>query len=87
MSLPPLLTHLHYYYYYVFHMAWIGLGHLEKVSRLTYVALSRVRQLYDLIIEPMTFERLHSLQKSSSYKFRLLEEQRLNHLANIMSGY
>lgn len=41
----------------------IDLGHSEKVAGLTYVALSRVRKLSDLVIEPMTFDRLCLLQK------------------------
>lgn len=66
--------------------AWIDLGHSEKVAGLTYVAVSRVRKLSDLIFEPMTFDRFHSLQQSLSYKFRLLEEQRLSQLAQITTS-
>lgn len=60
------------------------MGHSERVAGLTYVALSRVRKLSDLVIEPMTFDRLRSLQKTSNYKFRLIEEERLNTLAVTM---
>ena len=34
-----------------------------KVAGLTYVALSRVRTLSDIVIEPLTFERLYALKK------------------------
>ena len=61
--------------------AWIDLGTTEKVAGLACVALSRVKCLDDLIIEPMTLERLCAVKNSSNYKFRLLEEQRLHSLA------
>ena len=55
---------------------WIDLGTSERVAGLTYVALSRVH-----VIEPVTFDRLHSLKKKSNYKCRVLEEARLERLA------
>ena len=61
--------------------AWVDLGKTEKAPGMAYVALSRVRSLDDLIIEPMTFERLHAIKKCSNYKFRIQEEQRLDALA------
>lgn len=57
------------------------LGTSERVAGLTYVALSRVCKIFDLVIEPVTFDRLHSLKKTSNYKYRLLEEARLERLA------
>lgn len=60
---------------------WIDLGTSERVAGLTYVALSRVCKICDLVIEPVTFDRLHSLKKTSNYKYRLLEEARLEKLA------
>ena len=62
-------------------ISWIDLGPSEKVAGLTYVALSRVRRLSNLVIEPMTFDRLHSIKKTSNYKYRLVEEARLEALA------
>lgn len=59
----------------------MDLGPSENVAGLAYVALSRVRKFSDLVIEPMSFERLQSIKKTSNYKFRLLEEARLNILA------
>ena len=58
--------------------SWVDLGPSENLAGLAYVASSRVRKLTDLIIEPMSFERLHSIKTTSNYKFRLLEEARLN---------
>ena len=60
---------------------WIDFGPSEKVAGLTYVALSRVRKLSNLVIEPMSFDRLPSIKKTSNYRYRLLEEIRLNTLA------
>jgi hypothetical protein len=48
--------------------AHIDLGLNEKAAGLTYVALSRVRKLTDLVIEPMTFERLSAVKNCSNYK-------------------
>ena len=62
--------------------AWIDLGTSERVAGLAYVALSRVRRLDDLLIEPMTLERLQAVKISSNYKFRLQEETRLNLLSH-----
>ena len=42
---------------------WIDLGSTEKVPGLTYVALSRVRKLSDIVIEPLSFEKKHALKK------------------------
>ena len=64
-----------------FKKSWVDLGPSENIAGLAYVALSRVRKLSDLVIEPMSFERLHSMKKTSNYKFHLLEEARLNILA------
>lgn len=63
------------------HKSRIDLGTSERVACLTYVALSRVCKISDLVIEPVTFDRLHSLKKTSNYKYRLLEEARLERLA------
>ena len=62
--------------------AWIDLGTTEKVAGLAYVALSRVRKLDDLVIEPMTLERLCAIKKSSNYKFWLKEESRLKSISD-----
>ena len=63
--------------------AWIDIGQTERTAGISYVAISRVRTLSTCIIEPMTFERLTSLKKSTNLKFRLEEESRLHNLSNI----
>ena len=60
---------------------WIDLRTSEKVAGLTTVAFSRVCKISDLVIEPVTFERLDSVKKTSYYTYRLLEEARLERLA------
>ena len=42
--------------------AVINIGKSEKATRCTYVAIFRLRSLEDLIIEPMTFNRLLSIK-------------------------
>ena len=61
--------------------AWIDIGKTEKTPGISYVAISRVRNLSSCIIEPMTYNRLTSLKKSTNLKFRLDEEKRLDELA------
>ena len=63
--------------------AWIDIGQTETTAGISYVAISRVKTLSSCIIEPMTFERLKSLKKSTNLKYRLEEESRLYNLANI----
>ena len=60
--------------------SWIEIGKKESTLDLTYVGISRVRNLSSLIIEPMTFERLANIKNSESLKFRLKEELRLQQL-------
>ncbi len=60
--------------------AWINIGQTEKTAGISYVAISRVRSLSSAIIEPMSFERLTSLKKSATLKYRLEEERRLDKL-------
>ena len=60
--------------------AWINIGKKESTLGLTYVGISRVRNLSSLIIEPMTFERLANIKNSETLKFRLREELRLKQL-------
>lgn len=58
---------------------WIDLGLYEKAAGLTYVALTRVRAISDLI-ESMSYNRLEPIKKTSNYKYRVLKEIRLNQL-------
>ena len=61
--------------------AWIDLGISEKFIGLAYVAVSRVRKLKDMIIEPMTLERLQDVKNRKDFKYREVEEGRINDLA------
>ena len=58
-------------------------GKKETTLGMTYVALSRARNLSSLIIEPMTYDRLSSIKKVESLKYRLNEENRLQAIANL----
>lgn len=57
--------------------AWIDLGSSEQSSGLSYVALSRLRSLQSLVVEPMTFDRLQCIQKSKGFQGCSAEELRL----------
>ena len=61
--------------------AWIDIGKSEKTPGVSYVALSRVKTLSSCVIEPVTYERLTSIKSSTTLKFRLDEEARLNNMA------
>lgn len=60
---------------------WVDLGPSEKAAGMTYVALSRASKITDIVIEPMTFDRLRAVKKTSNFKYRILEENRLRQLA------
>ena len=64
--------------------AWVDIGRSEKFSGLTYFGLSRVRKLENLIVELMYLERLQSIKDKNNFKYRVLEEQRLDGLAQEM---
>ena len=61
--------------------AWIDIGKSEKTPGISYVAISRVKTLSSLVIEPMTFQRLTNIKSSATLQYRLAEEARLDHLA------
>ena len=65
--------------------AVVDLGPNESVLGLTYVALSRVRSLDDLFIEPFSFDRLQLVKKSKNFNNRQEEEERLDELDKITS--
>ena len=67
--------------------AWIDIGKKETTLGMTYVAISRVRNLLSLIIEPMTFDRLTSLKKNGTLQYRLTEEKRLKAIASLSTCY
>eukprot|EP00698_Gefionella_okellyi_P004267 TRINITY_DN1395_c0_g1_i1.p1 TRINITY_DN1395_c0_g1~~TRINITY_DN1395_c0_g1_i1.p1 ORF type:complete len:200 (+),score=33.58 TRINITY_DN1395_c0_g1_i1:677-1276(+) len=59
----------------------VQLGEDETSPGLTFVALSRVRKLSDLIVEPMPFSRLGAIARSAGLRERVTEEGRLYKLA------
>ena len=61
--------------------AWIDIGKSEKTPGISYVAISRIKTLSSLIIEPITFERLTNIKSSSTLQYWLEEESRLHHIA------
>ena len=62
--------------------AWIDLGSSERTRGITYVALSRVKKIQDLVIEPVTLQRLQAVKKLTNFTFQLEEEKCLDLLAN-----
>ena len=50
--------------------AWVDIGKSEQTLGITYVALSRVKQLSSLVVEPMTFDRLKSIKNFKNLKYR-----------------
>ena len=61
--------------------AVIDLGPMEACTGLTFVCLRRAKRLVDLMVEPMSFDRIGNLGNSSTMKARLQEEVRLVELA------
>lgn len=45
-------------------------GYSEQTLGITYEGLSRVKQLSSLIVKPMTFDRLKSIKKLNTLKYR-----------------
>ena len=62
--------------------AVIDIGEKERTAGLTFVALSRLQKLTDIIIKPMTFQRLESISSSKQIKNRLNEEGRPHKLSD-----
>jgi ATP-dependent DNA helicase PIF1 len=60
--------------------AVIDIGAKERTAGLTFIALSRLRQLNHAIIQPMTYERLNSISKSKQTISRIKEEDHLKKL-------
>ena len=57
------------------------LGPKEACTGRTFVCLSRAKRLVDLMVEPMSFDRIDNLGNSSTMKARLQEDVRLVELA------
>ena len=60
--------------------AVIDIGSREMSAGCTFVALSRLKTLSGLLIQPMSFERLKSIGKLKRMHQRISEEQRLKQL-------
>ena len=53
-----------------FRKAWVDLRKSENIAGITYVALSRVRNLSDPVVEPITLERLQAPKKSPNLHYK-----------------
>ena len=62
--------------------AWVDIGKSERTVGMSYVALSRVKRLSSLIVEPMSFERLQKIRSAATFQYRLQEQERLQRLAD-----
>ena len=60
--------------------AVIDVGPKEACTGLTFVCLSRAKRLVDLMVEPMSFDRIGNLGNSLTTKARLQEEVSALHL-------
>ena len=67
--------------------AVIDIGKSERATGCTYVAISRLRSLQDLIVEPMSFDRLLSIRNSKRLAERIKDEQHLQELAVVTASY
>ena len=54
--------------------AWIDLGKSKATLSMSYVAISRVRNLSALVIEQITFDRLSKIKNCANLKYRTVEE-------------
>ena len=61
--------------------AWVDIEKSEKTPGITYVAISRVKTLTSLVIEPMTFDILTNIKSSALLQYRIQEETRLDRMA------
>ena len=59
----------------------VDLGKAERAEGCSYVALSRVRSLQNVVLQPIAFQRLQLVGKSKQIQERLREEERLRNLA------
>ena len=64
--------------------AWIDIGKSERSAGVSYVAISQVKSLALCLIEPMTYKGLTCLKSSANLQYRLGEENRLDHLAQVI---
>ena len=55
----------------------------EKAAGISFVAISSVRSLQNLVLQPMSLQRLQAIGKSKQLQERLREEERLKNLAEV----
>ena len=65
--------------------AVIDLAKAERAAGCSFVALSRVRSLDNVVLQPLSFQRLQAIAKSKQLQQRLREEERLQQLADIIA--
>ena len=63
-------------------MAWINIGEAERCAGLTFVALSRLIEIHNAIIEGKTFQRFQKIKNAPFFQLRQKEEKRLDQLAS-----
>ena len=61
----------------------IDRGKAERAAGCSLVVLSRVRSLDNVVLQPLSFQRLQMISKSKQLQQRLREEERLQQLAEI----
>lgn len=61
----------------------IDLGPSEKETKLTYVALSRISNISDLILEPTTLDKLNLVKLRRNFYYRCKKEARLKILQTL----
>lgn len=61
----------------------IDLGPSEKETKLTYVALSRISNISDLILEPTTLDKLNLVKLWRNFYYRCKKEARLKTLQTL----
>ena len=56
--------------------AVVDIGHRELASGCTFVALSWVKNINDILTEPMSLEKLQKISGGKNFNSRLQEEER-----------
>ena len=57
------------------------IGEKERAAGCTFFALTRLKTLSGVLIQPMPFDQLTAIEKLKRLQQRITEEQRLKHLA------
>ena len=61
----------------------VDVGKAERAAGSSFVAISRVPSLQNLVLQPMSFQRLQAIGKSKQLQERLREEERSRNLAEV----